>query len=198
MNVIMETHQRNIFMKKLNPITLIGLCHKVPKLSPAKIAFGEHPEIQVHIGMLDPKDCKPRNFSLSSLPFDADLNKAFAGNCHARIWASDNGNIFSDYGPDIHWGDLREYEYALKAVKRIAKNWEAIKAVRAYSRNEAESMGRWLECCGVFRVFLRPEGEEREWMSEGAWHDLSIGDFISRCDRALYVKTEPAAEPVAA
>ena len=165
---------------------LIGICNgKLEQLKPA--AYNRN-EIRVDIGTLDEKDGKPRNFLA-----DSDTPRNSTGGCFARIFASEYGegtgaNLFNHYGPACTWAHLEEYEHAVRALKRIQAAHKEFYATRGNAVDAAEEMGRFLEACGVKRVFMRPDDETNTgWMNKGEWLDLSVGDFVSRVRRNLYV-----------
>jgi len=51
----------------------------------------------------------------------------------------------------------------------------------------ADALGRWLEACGVSKVYLRPDGSNEQWLSRGEWLVLTVGEFVNRVRRNLYV-----------
>jgi len=171
--------------------TEIAIVDKLEKLTPS-INFGHCPEISVAIGRLEEKDGTPRNFSL-----DYETPKASNGGCFARIFASDcgtgtNANIFSWYGPALSFPDMRQYQHGLRAMERIAKRMDAMYSDRGASADAADAMGRWLEACGVSKVYVRPDrAQSEQWLSRGEWLVLSVGEFVNRARRNLYCAPMP-------
>lgn len=140
------------------------------------------PEIRCDIGThdVDAGDRSPRNWRL-----DYDEPKTSTGGCFARIFASQayanspSVGIFSQKGPEISYGDLRDYEHAARALKRIDSRMESIRSVRGPTLDAADSIGRWLEACGVSEVWIAA-GPMGNSLSGCDWHVLAIGAAVYR------------------
>ena len=148
-------------------------------------------EIRVTIAVLEEGKPHPRNWSLSSCD---NPRKSFGG-CFARIYASkDFGSIFSLYGPEITYGDLRDYHHGAAALKAIGARLEKLRLTRGPAVDPADDMGRWLEACGVKQVWFRPDHSKHEsWLHKGDWSARNLGDFVYLVRTLLFaapVKTE--------
>lgn len=183
-----------------DPREEIALVDRLEPLRPHSTYEMNGPEIRVTIARLEPGKGTPRNFRL-----DSDTPKTSAGGCYARIFASASsyhtgtqGNLFGSYGPDVSYGDLRDYQHGQRALQRIEKRVEAIYRTRGGAADAADSMGRWLEATGIRRVFLRPDkGRHTSWLSEGEWLQLTVGEFVNRVRANLYVVPQAQTAPVA-
>lgn len=179
-------------MKTKNKNGEIALVNTINKLHPASHWTTCGPEISVTIAVLSEKDT-PQNWSMNY-----DTAKSSVGGCRARIFASDGNyhekyqaNLFGWYGPEIGYGDLREYEHGARAVKNIGKRLEEIYRDRGAEVDAADSMGRFLEACNIDQVWMRPNHDSnRSWLSEGDWRQLSVGEFVNLVRSNLYW-TEP-------
>ena len=121
------------------------------------------------------------------------------------IWANDSSfnegikaNYFGAYGPDISLGDLPKYQHGARALERIAKRTTKLFATRGHPVDAADECGRWLEACDVDKVFIRPENSrDKGWLNEGDWEILTVGDFINRLRKCLYVAPPKPVEQAA-
>jgi len=164
----------------------IAMIEKFETLRPC-VNFGYTPEISLNIARLG-NDGLPRNFSI-----DYETPKSANGGCSARIFATEHGegiqaNLFSWYGPALSFPDLRDYQHGLRAMERIGKRMEAMQRVRGSSVDCADAMGRFLEASGIIHVYSRPAGCRELNHTRGEWRIESIGDFVNRARRSLYVK----------
>lgn len=132
----------------------------------------------------------PINFSLSY-----DTPKNCNGGLYAQVFArsygdetKDNGGIFSHYGPDIHYGDARQYAHGARALARVEKRLEEMQTVRGYTQDAAELFGRWLEACGVSEVWA-PRSNGSGWLSDTDWQVLTVGEFVTVVRASLARKT---------
>ncbi len=167
--------------------TLVGICTKMEPLVPREFDAND---ITVTIGTLEEGKETPRNWSL-----DYETPKASPGGLFSRIFAGNHGNIFSLYGPEISYGDLRAYEHGFHALKAVGKNMDKMHVSRGPSMDAADGMGRFLEACGVEFVFCRPVGftTHDAWLNRGEWHKLTVGAFVARVRQNLYVQPQTAA-----
>lgn len=140
----------------------------------------------------------PRNYS-----HQYEEREDTAGGQSARIWStrwkSDPLTASFCYrGPDIHGGELREYRRALKGMEKVDRRLESMRETRGPSVDAVDSLGRWLEACGVSEVWFRPPGEERaEWLNRGEWKSETTGSFVYRVRQIVDAVINPPA-PVAA
>jgi hypothetical protein len=165
------------------------------KLKSSDYSFSEMSDILFSAGKHDQSKDTPN--------WDRDGEWLFAG-CHARIWASQanyhngtEGNYFQEYGPDVTYGKLDEYEKAAKALKTIAKRMADIYESRGNPIDAAEHCGRWLESIRVKTVWIAPERTPNGRLPDDGWRKMSIGSFVSALRGQLAVKGETA-ESVAA
>ena len=177
---------------------MIAMVEKWCKLTEA-VGYGSAPEIQLAICRLG-EDGKPRNYRR-----EYDEKGANAGGCFARIWASSatyhlpgdlRGNVFSACGPEISYGKAEDYKDAHDGMKMVAKRQAEQYATRGNAADAADEMGRWLEACGVSRVFYRDIGKSEEWLNRGEWTEREVGPFIIRLREHLFVT--PGLAPLAA
>lgn len=177
-------------MKTAKTQTLIAM---VDTLQPLRPSDFNAPEIRVTIARLNPEDNKPRNWSL-----DYQEPKNSTGGCFGRAFCSSYKPevYFSWFGPEITYGDLNQYNHASRALKTIGARLDKISATRGASADAAECFGRWLEACGIEKVFVREPDCRATWLNEIDWQQWSIGRFVHEV-RALYPKTEATAEAVA-
>lgn len=172
----------------------IAIVDAFDQLKPDTRYLSRSAEIRVTIGAVHRADNgneSPRNWS----HWDRESKTGPCGGCSARMYASEasyytgtEGNHLLTNGPQVTSDDVRDYEYAVKALKLIAKRHSEQYATRGNPVDAAESMGRWLEACGVKRVFMRPSPVcASSWLSEGEWLILSVGTFVGKVRSALYV-----------
>ncbi len=169
----------------------------------AKLFVSEYntPEIRVTIAVLG-KDKDGRAFP-NNWSRDYSESKRSTGGCFARIFASDScdktrvHHYFGCYGPDVRYGEVRDYEHATRAIKRINAGMDKIREARGCTDDAADTMGRWLESAGVTEVWIRPNGtRDSGWLSDGQWETPSVGRFVDKV-RQNYAQ-QPALEAVAA
>ncbi len=175
-------------MKK-PPQNLVGMIEKLNALRPSDY---NAPDIKIVIAVLDEKDGKPRNWSLNSY---GEEPKTSTGGCWCRLWAWQSTEkidvMFSGYGPEIGYGSVRDYEHGARAEKLILSRLKAMSDQRGNTLDAAEYLGRWLEACGVEKVYVRPEGENASWHNEGDWDCWLVGRAIQEV-RARFPKVEAA------
>lgn len=105
----------------------------------------------------------------------SDLPRPLTDDFEITIGYSNARNGEPDNAKSPTLADLRDGAIAMKSLRS--------------SRSGAESVGRWLESIGVTRVYLRPDKDRRDdWLSEGKWQKLSVGDFVSMLERCLHPK----------
>lgn len=161
-----------------NPHTFIAIVDSMVDL---RVSDYNTPEIRVTIGVLDPKDGKPRNWGQSS---HTEAGVFDAGGCFATLYAGTYGLYFSHYGPACSHADLQHYEHGIRALKTISKRLGEMWKTRGSAPDAAVELGQWLEACGVSRVFMRPEGERRDqWLTDGTWKELTIASLIAETRR---------------
>lgn len=144
----------------------------------------KEPEIKVRIMRLD-ADGTPRNFSHQ---YNEVINSA--GGCFGHIWSAKREQgaegVFSWVGPDVMHGSENDYRVALAGVERVGKKMEKMRDERGAPSNACDSLGRWLEACGVKKVMYRPEGSKNEgWLTRGEWTTVSAGTFIEMARRLM-------------
>jgi hypothetical protein len=143
-------------------------------------------DIELVIARLDTKDNTPRNYS-----HQYEEREDTAGGCKARLWGHQWGDdkprtLLATHGPDITSGDLDDYERAVKGMRKMAKALAAMETQRGGSIDASESLGRWLEACGVTQVYSRPDGERNHgWLNKGEWRVESTGQFLYRVRMAM-------------
>ena len=142
------------------------------------------PEIRVRIMRLE-ADGAPRNFSRNY----CEVENSAGGVC-AWVWAfkteEKTDAIFSWAGPDVHRGNVSDYRVALAGMEKVERKMEKMRDERGAPSNACDSLGRWLEACGVKKVMYRPEGSKNEgWLTRGEWVTVSAGTFIEMARRLM-------------
>jgi hypothetical protein len=165
---------------------LIGLVGCFGKLEPCT-TFGQTKEISVSIAILDDKG-RPNNWRRDrEFPSETGGQRARIFACDSGFSRDLDGNLFSNYGPDISYCDSSdEYLDAGKMLAKVAKRISDMYAVRGNAVDAAESMGRWLEACGVTEVYMRPGNDRETWLTEGEWKILTIGYFVQKVRENLF------------
>lgn len=136
------------------------------------------------VACVDPDDDKPRNWRL---PPYFDRFPSDTGGCSIRAWEHEPGRLLaSSSGPEINYGELADYESAVKALKTIKRRRSKIDKDRGLPNDltGVEDVCRWIEATGVKRVFRRL-GEDTGWLSKGDWKVDSVGDFLSELRTVL-------------
>lgn len=153
----------------------------------------DSPDIMVTVAVLKDGKATPSNWSL-----DYDEAKTSTGGCYARVFASGSGNgvLFSHYGPDVRYGDLRDYAHAMRALKLVVGRMEKMHAVRGSASDEASNFGRWLEATGVDKVYVTLEKSHSSWLNEQNWTVWTIGRFVNEL-RAKFPKVEAVEQATA-
>ena len=180
----------------------VAFCRELKKLKPQSNYNLTSPEIMVQIATLRVRPAKDgvegvediMGFSVSY-----DTPKTSVGGCFSRIFPSSHGdgvdaNLFNHYGPNISYGDVRQYEHAARAMGSITMRMKVMSDKRGYADNAADRMSRWLEATRVKEVYLMRAPYDEMGKYHGDNEILTVGEFVNRVRQNLYVA--PAAVAV--
>jgi hypothetical protein len=164
----------------------IALCENLPQLTAVNdYAYSNVATITVTIATLEEENgmTSPRNWLRHS-----DDPKNSVGGCYCRMFGSTLAGApvvhFSHFGPDIRFGAERDYQHALRALRRVQKGMDARYREFGPAEDAGASLDRWLCACGLKGkcVWTRPERnlEPTGWLNRGEWEQLTITEFVAR------------------
>ncbi len=175
----------------------IALVNSLPQLVARREWRSGDPVIEIAIGVLKEEDGKtaPRNWHL-----DYNESPKSRGGCEARLYGAVSSDkpdaLFGYHGPAISYGNLRNYQHAVKALKLIEKGLEYERQIAPHVRavDAVEALRRWLYACnlkGENAVWMRPEGYSGSGLlTAGPWLQYSIEEFVDVVRTKLPTKVE--------